>query len=205
MSEQFRRWKHCNEGSPNVTAYIDGVRLSSKLANGERANSRSGLQEYVAEQALRSRSYSSTGAVYGPTDISRSTFIELSIAELLPRVEKATAAAVHGRAIDAVPLVIAIATEEGVRVCMSATETDTQMPYDARVQPERFGSTATAGAMGVCNDTDYMLNGGGMSHCLQLPGGMHRRVAPCVLDQISPPPLPFFCLCMHVVFQPTPL
>ena len=53
MTQEIRRWKHCNRGSPNLTLYVDGARLVSKLASGERAKSRERMGAYVASLATQ--------------------------------------------------------------------------------------------------------------------------------------------------------
>ena len=174
--QQFRRWKCCNQGNPNITVYIDGRRLATKLANASRAVLRGKMGMHAAELDRRVKGYSSTGAVYGSTARRECEHPALSVGELRSLVAKGSSAAVHQRAIDAVPLVLRAARAEGLRVVMSATETDAQAPYDMNTQPARFGGHPGAGAMGIFNDTDYMVQCGGVGHFIQTPGGMHRQV-----------------------------
>jgi hypothetical protein len=123
--------------------------------------------------------YSPTGAAYGPSARAAHQADENgelpTIQELESDLAKSVSAAVSGRSIDVVPLVFQAARQVGINAIMSLTETDAQLPFDAREQPERVGASATVSPISVANDSDYLINQGGVDHSLTVTGGKCGR------------------------------
>jgi len=117
----IRAWKALGDGKGGLAVYLDGRRLGAKLVNAKRKAQRTLLPKEVL-----AASYSPTQALYGSAALAAHRAVRAD------EVARQLRVAVHKRAIDVLPLVIAICKREDVPFVMSATETDAQIPFHVK-------------------------------------------------------------------------
>lgn len=185
---EMRRWATAGAGVPVVLCLFDGRRLVSKIVNKSRADVREKVES--AARSLRTaiakfqhvESYSppvKAGralpySLYSPCDALAarcSAAAALSTADRKAILQEA----VHGRAIDAVPIAKGINDSVGALSLMAATETDAQAVFDANKQPWRLPSSAGKPVI-VGYDSDLVAQQHGAVHLIFSRGAACKRL-----------------------------
>ena len=169
---------------------VDGVRLSAKQVNSTRAtDAKTALEAATAARinvngghghAIRAADTPPAHAYPTFTNMYPST-VGLFASPLPPPPSakesmKLYKKAVHGKSIDAIPIVRNLCKKLGCPFSMAATETDSQAVYDQRVQPWRAAS-GTDQQIVIGNDSDYYFQQFGAKHFINLPTGIMRAMA----------------------------